>query len=186
MSPLVRTLVGYLPILILIAVMAWRYRNVHKARALRPGRLWILPAIYGAIVLAAMLSMPTSGLGWLCFVAGVAIGVLLGWQRGRLMRLHVDDDSGTVMMRQSPAALVLIVVIAVLRRAIHPATPGTPPVHGHFPAEALYFTDALLGFVLGMIVAQRLEIWLRARALLAEHHAQKQATPPPPPALQEG
>jgi len=39
----------------------------------------------------------------------------------------------------------------------------------HPAANALIMTDAMLGFVLGMVVVSRLILWQRARAMVAAH-----------------
>lgn len=152
---------SWLPLAVLALVMLLRLRNLNRARPLRKRALLVLPIVYVLIVAATLWLRPPSALGWLCGAGGVVLGALAGWQRARLMRLHVDGATGAVMMRQSPAALILLVVIVGLRRLFVPTEAvdlGAP-----MPAEALLATDALLGFALGMIVAQRLELWRRAR-----------------------
>jgi hypothetical protein len=70
------------------------------------------------------------------------------------------------MIRQSPAALLLLVGVAGLRQLLRPT--GVAPASSHaMPASALLFTDGLIGFALGMIIAQRIELWRRARMLRA-------------------
>jgi hypothetical protein len=152
-----------LPLAILAAIMLFRLRRMSKARALRGATLLALPVIYAALVAVMLYALPPSATGWLCFAGGAVVGAAVGWQRARLMHLHVDAETGRVMMRQSPAALILLVVVAGLRRLVRPA--AVPAPGAGMPASALLFTDALVGFALGMIVAQRVELWRRARAL---------------------
>jgi hypothetical protein len=153
-----------LPLAILVVIMALRMRNLSKARPLRGKPMVILPAIYTVLVAVMLWTLPPTAVGWLCLAAGIVVGAVVGWQRARLMRLHVDPETGRVMIRQSPAALILLIVVAGLRRLLHPATMAPTPGHA-MPASALLFTDALVGFALGMIIAQRVELWRRARAL---------------------
>jgi hypothetical protein len=154
-----------LPLAILVVIMLVRMRNLARARPLRGWPMVVLPAIYTALIAVMFAALPPSATGWLCFAGGVVVGAAIGWQRARLMRLHLDPDTRQVMIRQSPAGLILLVVVAGLRRLVHP-TGGTPgPGHPAMPASALLFTDALVGFALGMIVAQRVELWRRSRAL---------------------
>ena len=105
----------------------------------------------------------------MALAAGFAIGGGIGMQRSRLMRLHVEGegDEARVMMRQSPLALVLILVVFALRRMILPG--GMAIGAGHPAANALLMTDAMLGFVLGMVVISRMILWQRARAMVANH-----------------
>jgi hypothetical protein len=174
MVPTTKTLVGYLPLAIFVAIMLWRLRTMDKARPLRLRTLWVLPLVFTGLVGFVLFSMPPSPLGVAAIVLGVLIGAGLGWQRARWMRLHVERDGGAVrvMVRQSPAALLLLMAIAGLRTLFRSAT-GGPAMGGavqagHLPVAALLFTDALLGFALGMIVAQRVELWRRARALTSQ------------------
>jgi hypothetical protein len=90
------------------------------------------------------------------------LGAGVGWQRARLMRLHFDPDSGQVMISHSPAALILLIVLAGLRRLIRPPT-GLATGHAAVSESALLLTIGLTGFALGMIVAQRAELWRRAK-----------------------
>ncbi|WP_243840844.1 DUF1453 domain-containing protein [Novosphingobium sp. PhB55] len=149
--------------------MAWRFRSLEKARPLRLPLLWIAPLIVGATVSLALYGMPPGVLGWMALAAGFAIGGGIGMQRSRLMRLHVEGEGGEarVMMRQSPLALVLILVVFALRRMILPG--GMAIGAGHPAANALLMTDAMLGFVLGMVVISRMILWQRARAMVANH-----------------
>jgi hypothetical protein len=160
---------AWLPLLIFAAVMAWRFRSLEKARPLRLPLLWIAPLIVGATVSLALYGMPPGVLGWMALAAGFAIGGGIGMQRSRLMRLHVEGegDEARVMMRQSPLALVLILVVFALRRMILPG--GMAIGAGHPAANALLMTDAMLGFVLGMVVISRMILWQRARAMVANH-----------------
>ena len=177
MAPVAKTLLSYLPLAIFAAIMFWRLRNIQKARPLRLRTLWILPLIFMLLVGFVLSSMPPDLYGWLCIVAGLLIGCVVGWQRAKLMRLHIEGEgeSARIMMRQSPAAILMIMAIAALRAIFRSATStGQVVTAGHISAAGLYFTDALLGFALGMIVASRIELWRRAKALSSEHAAQPQ------------
>jgi len=157
-----------LPLLMFAGVMAWRFRSLEKARLLRLPLLWIAPAIVTAAVSVALYGMPPSLLGWAALAAGFAIGGGIGMQRSRLMRLHVEGggDEARVMMRQSPLALLLLAVFAARRMIL----PGSMTVGaGHPAANAQIMTDAMLGFVLGMVLVSRLILWQRARAMVAAH-----------------
>ncbi|MDF2639709.1 MAG: hypothetical protein K0R64_2693 [Novosphingobium lindaniclasticum] len=160
---------AWLPLLIFAGVMAWRFRSLEKARLLRLPLLWIAPAIVTAAVSVALYGMPPSLLGWAALAAGFAIGGGIGMQRSRLMRLHVkgEGDEARVMMRQSPLALLLLLAVFAARRMI---LPGGMTVGADYPAaNAQIMTDAMLGFVLGMVLVSRLILWKRARVMVAAH-----------------
>jgi membrane protein CcdC involved in cytochrome C biogenesis len=151
----------WLPLLIVGAVLALRWRNLDKPRRLRPGRLWIGPLVMTLAVGLAVFGMPVSRYGVLAVLGGLALGVLVGWRRAHLLRLDRDPASGGLQIRQTPAAFVLIVALLLVKRVLVPR-PGADSA-GHIAPQALIATDALMGFALGMILATNLTLWLRAR-----------------------
>lgn len=155
-----------LPFAIIAFVMFRRWRNIDKPVALRTGRMWIMPAILTAVIGAMLYAMPPVPLGWGVFALGLVIGGAVGWQRARLMRFHLDEETGAVMVRQSPLAFLFIVALFMARRLLIPGREAQAA--GQVAsAELPLVTDALLGFALGMIVAMRIEMWRRAKALRA-------------------
>lgn len=151
-----------LPFVVIAVVIALRWRGLKKARRLRVGMLWIVPLLVVAAIGMALVAMPPTPLGWLVFAAGLAAGAAVGWQRARLMHLHRDPASGELMMRQTPAALLLLLAIFAMRRLVNPGGSG-PAADGTIAPTALLVTDGLLGFALGMVIALRLTLYLRAR-----------------------
>ena len=150
---------------VIIALVIWRrWKGMSVARPLKPAQMWIVPVIYTALVGFMLFVMPTSTAVWEYFAGGVIAGGIIGWQRARLMHLHIDETSGAIMLRQSPAGLFVLVGIFLLRRFFVPSQAGGPVVKGAHPALPL-ITDALLGFALGMIVGYRIELWRRSKAL---------------------
>lgn len=160
---------AYLPLLVFAGLMAWRFRNLRKARPLRLPLLWIMPLIVTGAVCLALAAMPPGVSGWLALAGGIVVGGAIGMQRSRLMRLHIDGtgDEARVMVRQSPLALVLILAVFAARRLLLPA--GMAIEGNHPSATGLLVTDAMLGFVLGLVVLSRLVLWQRARAMVAAH-----------------
>ena len=160
---------AYLPFAIFALVMLLRFRSLNRARPLKVATLWIFPAVILALVSFALYGMHPPLKGWLLFAAGIAVGALLGAQRARMMRLHIEGQGAEarVMMRQSMAALVMILAIFALRRVLFS---GMSPATGAHPdAGALLVTDAMLGFAAGVVCVQRVVLWMRARKLVAQH-----------------
>lgn len=155
-----------LPFAILAFVMWRRWKSMAVAKPLKMGRMWIAPAIYVALVAAMLWAMPPSLAGWELFAAGVIGGGVIGWQRARMMHLHVDEETGALMIRQSPAGLIMILGLIVVRRFLIPSDAGGPTAPGVHPALPLA-TDALLGFALGMLTGYAVELWRRAKELRA-------------------
>lgn len=161
------TLQAFIPIAVIAVVYFFRFRNLKQARRFRTKLLWVAPMLYCLLVATILVTMPPGPPGWALFIAGLAAGCLVGWQRGRLMKLEIDPGTREMTIRQSPAAMLLLVAIFVLRRMFAPSGAAAAGAGHALPASALLATDALLGFALGMIVMTRVELWLRARSLHA-------------------
>lgn len=162
-----KSLQTWLPLLVIAVVFAFRFRNLSKPKPFQPGQLWIAPLLLIAVFVLLVVSLPPNPTGWLVIAFGVTIGAAIGWKRGHLMHLERDPQSGAVMIRQSPAALVLILGIILARRAVSAGlgvTPGADEA-GHMSNAAVLLTDGLLGFALGMVIAMRFTLWQRAKAL---------------------
>ncbi len=110
-------------------------------------------------------------------VAALAIGAALGWQRGRFIRIEVDPDTHAITARASPIGMVFILALMATRFALRGALVQNSAA---FQLSAIAVTDALLVFAVGMMATQNLEMWLRARRLLAEAQAAKNREPAAP------
>lgn len=159
-----------IPGTIIAVVLFFRLRSVGKARRLRLERLWILPAFYAAIVGFVFWSAPPHGLTWLWCLVALGVGAGLGWWRGKLMRVDVDPATHELSQTVSPAALIFIVALIAIRSASRSmAVQMAGPGHAGLMAA----TDILMAFALGFIAFQRVEIFLRARRMLAEARAKR-------------
>jgi hypothetical protein len=154
-----------MPIGIVALVVALRWWRGQKMRRLRLETMWIVPALFTVVAVMLYTTMPPTGWGWaLCVVAMVA-GLALGWQRGRLMFIEVDPASHRLNHRPSPAALLFIVALLLVRTALRQAMAHGGATMLHLNAATV--TDALMALGWGVIVAQRVEMAVRARRLLA-------------------
>lgn len=153
------------PIVIIGLVMALRMRNMRRERPLRIERLWIVPAIYCVVAGATFWLTPPTGLAaWIAVAVALAAGAAIGWHRGRLMRITVNPETHQVSQQASPAAMLLIVGLIVLKMATRNLDGVIPGVH--FDVRAV--TDVAIALALAMLTATRVEMFLRARRLLAE------------------
>lgn len=158
-------LTAALPFVIIAVVMALRFRSMSRDRPLKPGTLWVAPAVYLLLAGSIFFSLTPPPLGWGLMLIGLLVGGALGWHRGKLIRITRDPQSGELSQRASPLAVLLLVALVVLKlgaRAIFGDTAA-----GHPSSSAMLLTDAFIGFALGLLSATRLEIYLRARKLLA-------------------
>ncbi len=153
-----------IPAVIIIVVLALRMRGMNRLRPLKLGQLWVVPAIYALLVVGLIAASPPSAAGWAVLFAGVVIGGLIGWQRGKFIHIEVDPATDSLLQRPSRAAILLLVGLVIVRvgaKSMMPA--GVDPLHG----TALMLTDGLLGMALGLLSATRAEMYLRGRKLLA-------------------
>jgi hypothetical protein len=132
-----------------------------RSRRLRLDQIWIMPAILLAATAFVFLRAPPHGIGWLAITPAAIAGAATGWWRGSLIRIGVDRRTQTLNQQATPAAAFFILGLFALRFGVRALFSGSA---GHIAADV---TDALMVFVLAMFTAERLEMFLRARRLLA-------------------
>ena len=157
-----------LPIIIIAAVFALRFRSLNKPRPYKLGWQWVMPLVMALLFGFLLVTLPPTPLGWALLLMGLAIGAFVGIKRGQLMHFERDPISGGLLVRQSPAALIFLFVIMATRRV---ATPGggaaSPDAAGHIPPAAMLATDAAIGFAFGMLLLLRWTMRQRALAVPA-------------------
>jgi hypothetical protein len=158
-------LTAVLPFVIIAVVVGLRLRSMNRERPLNVATLWVIPAVYLLLVGWVLFALPPSIGGWAVVAIGVAIGAVVGWHRAKLIRIQLDPETGRLRQRASPLAMLLVVGLIVLKlgmRALFGETAAAHPGSG-----AMLLTDAFIGFALGLLSATRVELYLRARRLLA-------------------
>ena len=150
---------GALGLAVIVGIRIFRMR---KARPLKLERLWIVPVLYSAFAVAVFWYLPPHGWQWAIATAALVAGGGLGWLRGSTMRIAVDPVTHDLNQRQSPAAILLIVVLIAARFLLREQLAGDPT----HPAAGVI--DAFVAFAVGLLSMQRLEMFLRARRLLDE------------------
>lgn len=147
---------------VIAVVFALRWRRMSKVRPLKVGQLWIFPALYAVVAIGMFVSFPPHGLAWLFCAIALGLGATLGWQRGKLMRITVDPETHALNQTASPAAVLFILVLVVMRSGARAVLVGDNALH----LNAMAVTDMLIALALGLFTAQRAEMYLRARRLL--------------------
>jgi hypothetical protein len=153
-----------LPFVVIAVVLALRLRSMSRERPLKVQTLWIVPTVYVVLIGSMLVALPPSLSGWALLAAGVLSGALLGWHRGKLIRIERNSETGELMQRVSPMAIFLLLALVALKlgaKAIFGDTAAAHPSSG-----AMLLTDAFIGFALGLLSATRLELFLRARRIL--------------------
>jgi hypothetical protein len=145
-----------------------------RARRLRVEALWIRPAIIIAFAVAALVAQPPflTLVSFAILFAGLALGGLLGWQRGRLIRIDVNPETHELTSQASPWGLVFIVGLMLVRLFLRSFLVQYAQ-EWHLPVAAVL--DAFLLFAVGLFVVQGVEMYLRANRLLTEARAKKAA-----------
>jgi hypothetical protein len=164
------SLVSYLVMgVAIVLIVALRFRRMGRDRPLRLDGLWVLPAIYLAILAVAFAQAPPDITGWALIGIGFVLGGLAGWLRGRAITITVDSGTGTLNQRASPLALILLIVLIAVRYGLRVLARQGSPVH----LGATTIVDAFLALAFGLIALQRLEMFLRGRRLLAQAKAKR-------------
>lgn len=153
------------PFVIIAVVIGLRLRSMSRERPLKIRTLWIVPVIYVVLVGSMLFALPPTTGGWSLVAVGIVAGAVLGWHRGKMIRIERNAETGELRQKASPLAMLLLVALIVLKlgaRAIFGETAAAQP-----GSSAMLMTDAFIGFALGLLSATRLELYLRARRLLA-------------------
>jgi len=161
--PAQQSWVGYaITIAIIVVVMALRMRRMGQMRPLKLETLWIVPALYLAVAALMFWQLPPRGWVAIASAAGLAVGAAVGWQRGKMMHIHVDPETHALNQKASPAAMFFLIGLIVVRsgaRAVLGESGGVSPA---------MLTDPLIAFALGMFTLTRIEMYLRAKRLLGD------------------
>ena len=136
--------------------------------------MWVRPAIFIVIMGAALISLPppftlTSAL---ILLAGLAAGCALGWQRGKFMKIDVHPETHDMTIQASVVGMIFIVVLVAVRYLLSGEMIQNA-ANLHLPVLAV--SDAFVLLAGATMATQGLEVWLRARRLLAESVAAKAA-----------
>lgn len=151
----------YLVPLIVVALVAWR---ATRTRTLRVERMWIMPAL---ILLGVGLSLRAQGAPTPLLLTAEAIALVvggaLGWWRGRTTTISVDPATHALTSRASPIGLALIAALFVIRFGLRDYAAGHA---AQWHVTPIQVADVFLLFAVGLVCAQRVEMWIRARRLL--------------------
>jgi hypothetical protein len=155
-----------LPIIMLVVVVGLRLRSMARPQPLRSTRMWIVPGVLVLLGIAALVANPLTAEGWAISAAALALGAALGWRRGKMIRIWRDGSSGEPMQQASPAAMAFLLGVIAVRYLVRVYFGVAPGNGGALDPRALIATDALLTFAIGLVIATRAELFLRARRLL--------------------
>lgn len=149
-----------------VALIVILLRNRRK-RTLRPHLMWIAPVLILPLIgLGLWASSQHAHLGplaWLVFALALGLGGAAGWWRGKTITIEKDAD-GVLKAQASPLGLVLVVGLLAARTGLREVAQSQADA---WRLDPVVVTDAFLFFAIGLIVAQRLEMYIRARRVQA-------------------
>jgi hypothetical protein len=169
MSP--QTLQFILPLVLIVVVVALRARKLSKKQPLKLGRLWIRPAILLAACIL-VLAIPQPGqpvrhfamLDWAVLALAATIGGIGGWYLGRTMAIEVHPEDGTLMVQASPVGLIVLIGLMLARTGLRA---GAKLEAEAWHLDVVLLFDALIVFTAGLFIIRSLEMYLRARRVMA-------------------
>jgi len=147
---------------IVVIVLAFRMRRMGQMRPLKIETLWVVPVLYLVVAVLMFWQLPPTGWVAIACIVAVLIGAAVGWQRGKMMHIHVDPETHALNQKASPAAMFFLIALIVVRsgaRTVLGETGGVSPA---------MLTDPLIAFAFGMFTLTRLEMYVRAKRLLEE------------------
>ena len=140
-----------------------------RARRLRIETLWIAPLMIVVIVGVALgQEGAPSSTGIAADAAALIVGALLGWWRARFTHITIDQATHEMTSKASPIGMLVILAVFTLRYGLRMYGAQDAASTG-LPVNVI--ADAVLMLSLGLVCAQRLEIFTRASRLLAEHRS---------------
>lgn len=143
-----------------------------KPRTLRPQWMWVVPLLVTVLIGLGLWGMtysptaehaPFGPAEWAMLAVGLMLGGATGWWRGRMTTIFRETD-GTLKSRASPLGLILIVGLLA----------GRSLLRGWLEANAaawhinpLALADGFMVFLVGLVIMQRVEMFIRARRIIA-------------------
>src|SRR3954452_4629597 len=128
---------------IVAIVFALRIRRAGQMRPLKLGSLWVVPVLYLAVAAIMFVQLPPNGWVWIACLIALVLGAALGWQRGRVMHISVDPDTHALNQKASPAAMLFLIILIVVRMI------GRGLLGHNSAVSPAVLTDPLLAFALG-------------------------------------
>jgi len=159
---------GAISIVVVLAVFAFRFRQMSRSTPFNPGLAVLYPIFFAAFgAWFAYITQP-QGLEWLWIAIALVVGGGLGWLRASTVTMSVDPATGRLMAQGSAVAIAFLVVLFVIRTVLRMVlTAEAGALHMRLiMADVIFFALAV-----GLLAARSLEMSLRGRKLLAAHRA---------------
>ena len=96
---------------------------------------------------------------------GDGAGAAGGWQLGRTMAIDVHPETGTLMVQSSPVGLMVLLGLVLVRMGLRT---GVRMEAEAWHLNAALIIDMLIVFTAALFVTRSLEMYLRARRVMAD------------------
>lgn len=155
-------IVAFAAVAVLIGFRIWRGA---RARKLKIERLWIRPLVICTILGLSIVGQPPpmDVIVIAALVLTTFVGVVLGWLRGRTVRVSIDVNTHELTSQASPWGMLILLFVVVIRTGARLILREAHDVAG---IPVVVFIDAMTLLYAGSVVGLQLDIWKRARKLL--------------------
>jgi hypothetical protein len=166
-----QTLQLLIPLIIIIPVFLLRARRLSRPQPLKLWLLWLRPAIL-LVVCAVVLLLPQPGVAprvflptdWAVLALAAALGAVGGWYVGKTMAIEVHPENGALMVKGGPLGLLVIAGLLVARTLLRS---GARMEASAWHLDVTLIFDALIVFTAGLYAVRSLEMYLRAKRVMA-------------------
>jgi hypothetical protein len=160
-----------LPLLLIVVIVALRARKLSRKQPLKLAGLWIRPVfLLAACILVLALPQPGVAprhfavLDWAVLALAGVIGGIGGWYLGRTMAIEVHPEDGTLMVKGGQAALLVLVILILFRLGLRTGL----EVEGRaWHLDIMLISDASIVFTAALFVVRNVEMYIRARRVMA-------------------
>jgi hypothetical protein len=154
--------------------MGFRIWRSSRAQKLKIERMWIRPAILLVILGVSIAGQPPTldPITLAALAVVTVIGLALGLLRGRMVKVSIHPETHDLTSQQSPWGTMIFLAVMVVRTGSRFVLRGEQEIAG------IPVTDIIDGLTLayaGSVVGLQIDIWMRARKLLADAIAAKAA-----------
>lgn len=160
-----------IPLIVIAIVLPLVLLRNRRPRTLHLRWMWVVPALIIPLIgfglwgtaYADPMHASFGPVDWALLAAGLALGAAAGWWRGKMVVIHKDTD-GVLKAQASPLGLILIIAFLLGRNALRAVL---EPHAAEWGLNVLAVSDAFLLFAIGLVVTQRVEMYIRARRIMA-------------------
>jgi membrane protein CcdC involved in cytochrome C biogenesis len=140
------------------------FRSTTRPRQVNLKRLWVAPVLMSLLTVAFLVETGPQGTTWSWLALALAAGGGMGLLRGKTMTMSVDPETLMLTVQGTPATIIFLIVLIGARLALRDAMIRNAQL---WHLNAVLISEIFLLFAAGLLAAQRVEMGLRARVMLA-------------------